>query len=29
MTPSIKKQLTVRAPIERAFRVFTSSMGGW
>ncbi len=26
---SIRKQLTVEAPQERAFRVFTSSMGGW
>ncbi|HLY36897.1 MAG TPA: SRPBCC family protein [Candidatus Binatia bacterium] len=26
---SISKQLTVEAPQERAFRVFTSSMAGW
>ena len=26
---SIRKQLTVEAPIERAFRVFTASMGTW
>ena len=26
---SIRKQLTLEAPIERAFRVFTASMGTW
>jgi uncharacterized protein YndB with AHSA1/START domain len=26
---SIKKQLTVEAPLERAFRVFTANMGSW
>jgi uncharacterized protein YndB with AHSA1/START domain len=28
-TLSIKKQLAVDAPIERAFRVFTANMGAW
>ncbi|MGZ3425551.1 MAG: SRPBCC family protein [Polyangia bacterium] len=27
--PSIRKQLTVRAPQERAFRVFAENMGSW
>jgi len=26
---SIRKQLTVEAPLDRAFRVFTSNMGAW
>jgi uncharacterized protein YndB with AHSA1/START domain len=26
---SIKKQLTVEAPLDRAFRVFTANMGAW
>jgi hypothetical protein len=26
---TIRKQLTVDAPLERAFRVFTASMGAW
>ena len=26
---SIRKQLTVEAPLERAFRVFTANMGAW
>jgi len=29
MIPPIRKQLTVAAPIERAFRVFTARMGTW